>query len=283
MASIHVLAAVSSARARMYHTELSADPELSVQVCSDKADALDLIADRDHHVDILVIDNALGDVFDFVGQIRQNYPRLLIVLVDEDADFGLPGQADEMSVDPFEDNDLISKIKRLIFDRRMETQRSDSLPAVRQISQNIKRAVGALGKQEAVTKTIREMGYDYAAYYSLESSEPVDLMLRAQTGPNVITSIAPKHGSADDLMGWVAQNGQSRLAAPTDHPNHPLVARGRLGAVACVPVQFSGHHYGVIVACMDRPNSITQDNILMLELIATQLANALLQEERENG
>lgn len=79
-------------------------------------------------------------------------------------------------------------------------------------------------------------------------------------------------------MGWVAQNGQSRIAGPEDRPNHPLVARGRLGAVSCVPVSFSTRSFGVIVACKDRPGSITQEAVLMLELIAAQLAAAITKE-----
>lgn len=79
-------------------------------------------------------------------------------------------------------------------------------------------------------------------------------------------------------MSWVIKNGQSRLAGPEDSPNHPLVARGRLGAVACVPVTFSGVSYGVMVACNDRPNSMDQENVLMLELVAAQLAAALSRE-----
>jgi len=73
----------------------------------------------------------------------------------------------------------------------------------------------------------------------------------------------------------VAQNGQSRIAGPEDNPTHPLVARGRLGAVVCVPVAFNNVNYGVIAACNDRPGSIPQDSVLMLELVCTQLAAAL--------
>src|SRR5690606_31950689 len=163
----------------------------------------------------------------------------LIILVDEDADFGMPGQADEISTDPFRHDDLVTKIKRLMSDRQLETLRSDSLPAVRNIAQRLRTASGRTGKQESAVATCKDMGYDYVAYYNLESKEPIKMELRAQQGPPAIQSIAPKIANADDLMGWVVQNGQSRIAGHEDSPNHPLVARGRLGIVACVPVAFS--------------------------------------------
>lgn len=280
MASINVMAAITQDRARLYYQKLSQDSELQLQIVTTINDMMASIADQDNHVDVCVLDNALRGALDAVNQIRQNYPRLLIVLVDEEADFGLPGQADEMSTDPFEDDELIRKIKRLMMDRRMETRRSDSLPAMRTISRFMKNAVGTLGKQEATVQAVAEMGYDYVAYYSIESTEPLNLRLIAQHGPKTITSIAPQQADHGDLMGWVAQNGQSRIAAPEDKPNHPLVARGRLGAVACVPVAFSGHSFGVIVACQDRPNSIAQESVLMLDLVATQLATVLLKDQR---
>jgi GAF domain-containing protein len=101
---------------------------------------------------------------------------------------------------------------------------------------------------------------------------------RAQGGPGTIQAIAPKQTNPNDLMTWVVQNGQSRVAAPEDTPNHPLVARQRLGAVACVPVHFSGRTFGVMVACRERPGSITQENVMMLELVCAQLGAALSKE-----
>jgi GAF domain-containing protein len=44
-------------------------------------------------------------------------------------------------------------------------------------------------------------------------------------------------------------------------------------------VEFSGTSYGVLIACRDRPSSITQENVLMLELICAQLAAALGKEK----
>jgi GAF domain-containing protein len=122
------------------------------------------------------------------------------------------------------------------------------------------------------------MNYDYVACYKQENPDPIKLALKAQDGSRPIKAVAPQDSTPEDLMGWVAQTGQSRIAAPEDSPNHPLVAKGRLGAVACVPVNISGVRYGVLVACRDVPGSITQENVLMLELISAQLAAALSKE-----
>ncbi len=278
MANTDVLIAVPDSEASRYYKSLSVHDNLSVQIATNLGDALEIVADRDQRIDVFVVEQRMGDVFALVGELRQNYPRLLIILVDEEADFGMPGQADDISTDPFRNDDLARKITRLMSDRQLETLRSDSLPAVRNIAKRMRTATGAHGKQEAAVATTIEMKYEYVAYYHLERAEPLRMTLRAQGGPGTIQAIAPKQANPDDLMTWVAQNGQSRIAAPEDKPNHPLVARGRLGAVACIPVQFSGRTFGVMVACRDRPSSITQENAMMLELICAQLAAALSKE-----
>jgi hypothetical protein len=276
---IDLLVTIKKQHAKRYFTELKKYDNIHSDIVATLEDTLSLLADKDKHIDVLAIDNNLNDkIYEFVVHVRQKYPRLLIVLIDEEADFGLPGQADEMTTEPFRNDDLVKRVERMISDRRMETLRSDSLPAVRSVNKSMKDAIGAIGKQEAAVKAVQAMGYDYVSYYHIENEEPLQLYLRAQAGPNTITSIAPKKATADDLMGWVAQNGQSRIAAPDDRPNHPLVARGRLGAVSCVPVGFGGKQFGVIAACKDIPGSITQEHILMLELVATQLASALKKE-----
>jgi hypothetical protein len=43
-------------------------------------------------------------------------------------------------------------------------------------------------------------------------------------------------------------------------------------------VNISGTRYGVLVACREIPGSISQENILILELISAQLASALSKE-----
>jgi GAF domain-containing protein len=57
-----------------------------------------------------------------------------------------------------------------------------------------------------------------------------------------------------------------------------LVRKERLGSVACVPVFSSNSRYGVLVACREVTNSISQENVLMLELVSSQLAAAISKE-----
>jgi GAF domain-containing protein len=126
-----------------------------------------------------------------------------------------------------------------------------------------------------------DLGYYYVAFYRLEAIEPLALTLRAQEGPASIKAAAPRRADAGDLVTWVAQNGQSRIAGLTDDPSQPslaLIRRGLLGAAACVPVVFSGNRYGVLVACREQAGSITQENVLMLELVSAQLAAAISKE-----
>ncbi len=278
MPSIDVLIVVRREDASRFYKNLSAYPDFRVQLVSDLGDALNILADRHQHVDVLVVDNRMGHTFEFITELRQSYPRLFIVLVDEEADFGLPGQADEISTEPFTNNDLIRRITRLMSDRQLETLRADSLPAVRQFAKELRKAAGEIGKQQTAVAACKNLGYEYVAFYRLENADPLRLTLKAQDGPPPIQVAAPKQAAPDDLMAWVAQSGQSRITGPNDTPNHPLVARGRLGAVACVPVILGGSRYGVLVACRDQPGSITQENVLMLELVSAQLAAAVSKE-----
>jgi DNA-binding response OmpR family regulator len=279
--NIDILVAVKREDGSRYYKNLSTHEGFNIQVVHSTEDAQNVLSDRSQHTDVFVIDNNIegGDVFTLISELRPSYPRLLIVLVDEEADFGMPGQADDMSTEPFHHDDLARRISRLISDRRMETLRSDSLPAVRNFAKVLRGATGVSGKQQVAVKACIDMGYDYVAYYHQDNADPVQLSVRAQAGPPAIQSIAPKQATGEDLMGWVMINGQSRIAAPEDKPNHPLVARGRLGAVACVPVTFNGVIYGVMVACRERPNSITQENVLMLELVSSQLAGSMSKEK----
>jgi hypothetical protein len=278
MASVNLLVAVPREDASRYHKNLSAHQDFQVEIVSNLRDGLDMLADRDRHVDVFVVDNHLGHVHELIVELRQSYPRLLIVLVDEEADFAMPGQADEISTTPFADNDLIRRITRLMSDRQLETLRADSMPAVRQFAKQLRKAAGELGKYQSAVSACRDLGYDYVAFYRLESLDPLQVELRAQDGSAAIQALAPKHASADDLVAWVARSNQSRIAGPQDTPNYPLVAKGRLGAVVCVPVVFGGTRYGVLVACRDQPNSITQENVLMLDLVSAQLAAAISKE-----
>jgi GAF domain-containing protein len=278
MPNVDVLVAVRREQASRYYKSLSANKDFRIQLVSDTGDAFNVLGDREQHIDVLVLDNGIGQAYDLISELRQTYPRLFIVLVDEEADFGMPGMADEISVEPFTNDDLARRISRLMSDRQLETLRADSLPAVRQFAKELRKATGELGKFQTAVAACKDLGYSYVAFYRLEAADPLKVTLRAQDGSTPIQAVAPKQATADDLMAWVALNGQSRIAGPNDKPNHPLVARGRLGAVACVPVTFSGNHYGVLVACRDQLGSITQENVLMLELIAAQLASVVSKE-----
>ena len=278
MTSTHVLVAVRRENASRYYKALSPQQNFHVEIVSAIQDIYDALADRDKHIDVLILDNGLGNVHELIDEIRLSHPRLFIVLVDEEADFGTPGQADELSTDPFTDNDLIKRISRLMSDRKLETLRADSLPAVRQLAKELRNATGEYGKLQTAVTACKSLGYDYVAFYRLENPETMSMTLRAQDGPAPIQSIVPKTSSPNDIMTWCLSHEQSRIAAPQDSPNHPLVAKGRLGAVASVPVLFSGHQYGVLAAFRDEPGSITQEHIMMLELVAAQLGSNITKE-----
>ncbi|MBN1201488.1 MAG: GAF domain-containing protein [Anaerolineae bacterium] len=275
---IYVLAAVQLEAVPRFRDNLSQDPQLKLTLVSSEAESREILADPQKRTDVFIVDNRLGNVYDLIKELRQTYPRLLILMVDEEADFSMPGQADEVSVDPFQENDLIRRIKRLTEERQLETLRADALPPVRTFAKSLRRASPGQGKQQAAVEAIKELGYDYVAFYSLMPTTPPELTLAAQVGPDAVTAIAPqKQHHQDSLTGWVSQNGQSRIVGADDEPNHPFVKRGRFGSGACVPVG-TNLRFGVIFACREQPNAITQPNVLMLELVSAQLASALAKE-----
>lgn len=278
MTSVDVLVAVRREQASRYHKDLSSYKDFRIQIVSDTRDAMEILMDRDKHVDVLVLDSGLGYAYEFISELRHSYPRLFIVLVDEEADFGTPGQADEISTEPFTNNDLIRRITRLMSDRQLETLRADSLPAVRQFAKELRMAPGETGKQQATVTACVDLGFSYVAFYRIENGGSLTGTLKAQDGSKALQPLAPKTSSPDDLITWVAQNGQSRIAQGQEAPNYPLVTSGKLGAVLCVPVTLSATRYGVLVAGRDEPGSITQENVLMLELVAAQLAAAVSKE-----
>ncbi len=278
MAHTDILVTVRREHASRYFQNLSTQPDFRVKLVTNIPDALELIADREKHIDLLILDNGLERVFEIVTDLRQTQPRLLIVLVDEEADFAMPGQADEVSTDPFSNDDLVRRINRLMSDRRLETLRADTMPPLREFAKQLRKSVGETGKQQAAVAACLTLGYDYVAFYRVESLDPLQVTLKAQDGPAPIQAVAPKQGSADDIIGYVAKTGQSRIASPSDElNNYPLVRRGRLGQVACTPVGTTSR-YGVIVACRNEPNSITQQNLLLLELVSAQLAAVISKE-----
>jgi GAF domain-containing protein len=277
---IHVLAATQLPSMIEFRDHLSKDPQLKTTIVTSEAEAREILADSQKHTDVFVVDNALGGVFELVKDLRQTYPRLLILLVDQEADFGMPGHADEVSVAPFEDDDLLKRIKRLTEERRLETLRADALPPVRQFAKSLRRAGPGESKQQAAVEAIKELGYDYVAFYNIVPTSPPELRLNAQVGPSPLTSAAPQRLDYDSsLLGWVVQNGQSRIVGPEDHPNHPFIKQQRFGAGACVPVGMT-LRFGVLFAAREQPNAITQQNVMMLELVSAQLASALARQAR---
>ncbi len=179
---IHVLAAVRLQSLVEFRKNLSKDPQMRVTLVTSENETRETLADSKQRTDVLVVDNGLGGVFELVKELRHTYPRLLIILVDQEADFGMPGHADEVSVDPFKDDDLLQRIKRLTEERSLETLRADALPPVRAFAKSLRRAGPGLSKAEAAVGAIQELGYDYVAFYSLVPATPPELKLDAQDG-----------------------------------------------------------------------------------------------------
>ncbi len=275
---IRVLGAVAPQSEDRYRTHLARDAQIALRmVTSGPAICKDLDA-ADEQPDILVIDYALGDVYTLITALRERYPRLLILLVDEEADFVMPGRADEVSVDPFEGDDLIKRIKRMTEDRRLETLRTDVLPQIRVFAKALRRASSGYARQQAAITATRSLGFDYAAVYQAAPADPGDLTLAVQDGPRELVDGAPKRESGpNSLVAWVGRNGQSRIVAPGDEPTHVFLRERQLGAAVCVPIGVT-FRFGVIVACRTEPQSITQQNVLMLELVSAQLASALAKQ-----
>lgn len=275
---IQVLGAVAAQSEARYRMVLARDPQIALRlVATGKAICEDL--DRaQEQPDILVIDYALGDVYTLISALRERYPRLLILLVDEEADFGMPGRADEVSVEPFEDDDLLKRIKRMTEERRLETLRTDVLPQIRTFARSLRRATSGYARLQAAVAAVRALGYDYAAIYQATPSNPGSLNLAVQDGARELADGAPQHErGAGSLVAWVGRNGQSRVIAPGDEPGHPFLREGRFAAGVCVPVGVT-FRFGVIFACRTEPGSITQQGILMLELVSAQLASALAKQ-----
>ncbi len=273
---INILVTIRRERAADYYKALSSYRDFRVRLITSTQEALELLRDQPH--DVLILDNEMDGAFEFIGDLRHSYPRLLIVLVDEDADFAMPGQADDISTEPFKNDDLARRIHRLMSDRQLETLRADSLPPVREVAKKLRKAVGESGKQQAAVTACRELGYDYVAFYRFESADPFKVTLKAQDGPAAIQAVALKQATPEDVIGFVATTGQSRITKPEDEVNHPLVKRGRLGAAACVAVG-TANRYGVLIACNEKPDSITQAQMLLLELICAQFAAVIVREQ----
>ncbi len=275
---IHVLAAIQLQSIVLFRDSLSQDPQLKITLVTSAEEGRAVLADPQKRTDVFVVDNGLGDVYNLLRDLRQTYPRLLIILVDQEADFGMPGQADDVSTAPFENDDLLKRIKRLNEERSLETLRADALPPVRQFAKSLRRT--GQSKPQSAVEAIQELGYDYVAFYNIVPTTPPELRLSAQVGPSNLSAMAPQQQDYEtSLVGWVAENGQSRIIGPDDTPNHPFIRQQRFGSGACVPVG-SNLRFGVILACREQPDAITQQNVMMLELVSAQLASALAKQNR---
>jgi GAF domain-containing protein len=236
---IQVLVAVRLPSIARYREHLVKDPKLKVTVVTSEASARAILNDSNKQTDVFVVDNGLGDVFEWIKELRRTHPRLLILLVDEEADFGMPGRADDVSTEPFKEDDMIKKIKRMAEE---------------------------------------DLGYDHVIFYAIAPGDPPALTLAAQVGPNAVTGIMPIRTDYTGILGWVAQNGQSKIIGPGDTPSHILIERGRYGAAVCVPVGLT-LRLGVMIAFREQPGTIKQEDIVMLELVCAQLASALAKEQ----
>ena len=260
-----------------YRENLAEQKDIQINFATSISETLALLPkrDRDPQVDALVLDNGMDGVYDLVGTLRPTYPRLLIILVDEDADFAMPGAADDISTDPFTNGDLMRRVNRLMSDRRLETLRADLMPPVRDFAKRLRKATGEMEKQEAAVSACRDLGYDYVAFYQIESLDPPLIILKTHDSAVPLKEPAPLRASPDDLVSWVAKTGQSRSATATDEPTFALVKAGRFSSVACTAVGTTSR-YGVMVACCDVP--ITPQQVMLLELVSAQLAAMVAKE-----
>jgi hypothetical protein len=278
---LNILAATQLPSMARYRENLRKEPQFAVNVVTDLDKAREAMDDPAKQTDVLVLDNGLGDdVHQLIKEVRQTYPRLLIILIDESADFAMPGRADDVTTTPFENDDLITRIKRLHEDRHLQTLRADALPSVRVFAKSLLKAGKGKAKQQAAVEAIKEIGYDYVAFYALTATNPPEMTLVAQVGPNDVTSGAPKKQEYEgSLIGWVVRNGQSRIITPTDELSHPFLQKKRYFTGVCVPVGTT-MRFGVLFACKEAENSITQENVMILELVSAQLASALAKDAR---
>lgn len=276
--TIRVLIAVREESVDRFRENLAKEThmKLTFTTSTDEAKAV-LAAER--QFDAFVVDNGLGKVFELIKEIRQTYSRLWVVLVDEDADFAMPGRADAASTEPFKADDLVRKIKKLAEERRLETLHADTLAPVKAFARQLAKAGKDAPKPQAAVDTARQLGYDYVAYYSVVQTTPPSLTLIAQAGPDMAKALVPAKADYSGIVGWVAQNGKSRILNAGEELGHPLLNAGTYKVAVCTPVGNT-LRFGVLFACKLAEDSITQENVMTLELISGQLAAALAKEAR---
>ncbi|HRF95069.1 MAG TPA: hypothetical protein PLZ51_07740 [Aggregatilineales bacterium] len=67
-ATVDILLTIPSEQAKRYHSGLVGQPGFTLQIVHTMDDALEILGDKDNHVDVFVIDQALGDTFFFLNR-----------------------------------------------------------------------------------------------------------------------------------------------------------------------------------------------------------------------
>jgi GAF domain-containing protein len=277
MSTINLLVAVELKKSVRYRQELAKETTFNINIVTNIDQVHQHLKDRSKSTGVLVLDNALGDVYEVVKALRQAYPNLLIIEVDEEADFSLPGQSDDVSNTPFENDDLIKKIKRLVEDRRLETLRADSLPSVRSFAKSLMQAKGGIAKTKAAVDAVMTLGFDYVAFFKMTPTDPPSASVVAQDGDDAIKRMAPQKLSHKSIIGHVAETGETKIISPDDEISHPFVARGKFRQGIAVPVG-NNMRFGVLFAAHEGTDEIQKESVLMVELISAQLASALARD-----
>jgi DNA-binding response OmpR family regulator len=278
--SIRLLVAVRPSAVGHYREHLEPDGRLAVTVVDTEAAAQAVLNDETRIPDVLAVDRGLCDTNALVADLRRGPSRLMVIVLDEDADFATPGPADDVSTDPWHDDELVKKILRLVEERSVATLRADALPGVRSFVKALRKATRSTSKQQAAVSAVKDLGYDHVAYYAILPGEQLSLSLAAQSCPDEMDGALPQHEDENGLLGYVTQTGLSKVVHPGDTPGHPLLDSGQYGAAVCAPVG-STIRFGVMLAFREAHAAVSGDDIVMLELINAQLASALVRDQRK--
>jgi hypothetical protein len=276
---IKLLVAVRPSAVARYRECLEPDARLAVTLVDSEDAAQKALADELHAPEVLAVDRGLCDTNALLAEIRRAHSRLMVIVLDEEADFATPGPADDISTEPLHEDELVKKAMRLVEERSVATLRADALPGVRSFVKALRKATRPTSKQQAAVSAVKELGYDHVAYYSILPGEEMSLSLTAQAGPDEVEGMLPQHEGEETLPGWVARTGQSTVARPDETPGHPLLDNGYYGAAICAPVG-STIRFGVMLAFRANGDDVGGDDIVMLELINAQLASALMRDQR---
>lgn len=277
MSELKLIVVIRPETKTQYQDYFGAQANLAVLINTDFGAALEYLQATNQRIDVVVVDNQLAGSAAFIRQIRAAFPRLLILLVDDEADFLMPGRADDVSLNPFEGDDLLNRIQRLLQERHIETLRADSLPPVRKAAQQLRHATDIPGRIAVTLETIRALEYDFVAFYEQADTGDSWQLVNA-VGDQEIVTFAPEKQKNRTLIGQVGEHRQNQLVGPEDEPNYSLIKRGRLGCGSAVVVGNTAQVYGVMLAARQAPASVNHEDMMMLELVCAQLAAALTQQ-----